>query len=128
MRSPRSSLNETPRNKGAPATSLSSADAITTATHRIVTHVAQPSPTPRTLRQPQFNINLHGYEVDVYWPQARLVLEFDGAATHDTTTAFHEDRRRDRALAAKGIHPIRVTWPDLGAELMREVKEILARR
>jgi hypothetical protein len=35
-----------------------------------------------SLPQPQFNINLHGYEVDVYWPEARLVLEFDGAATH----------------------------------------------
>src|SRR5687768_15569867 len=43
MRSPRSSLNDTPRNSGAPATSLSSADAITTATRPIVTHVAHRS-------------------------------------------------------------------------------------
>ena len=47
MRSPRSSLNETPRNRGAPATSLPSADAITTATGRIVTYVAHASPSPR---------------------------------------------------------------------------------
>jgi very-short-patch-repair endonuclease len=80
------------------------------------------------LPQPQFNVNLHGFEVDVYWPEANLVLEVDGAATHHTTSAFHADRRRDRALVAHGIQPIRVTWPDLGGELMRQVKEILARR
>ena len=41
MRSPRSSLKDTPRNSGVPAMSLSSADAITTAICRtMVTHVA----------------------------------------------------------------------------------------
>jgi very-short-patch-repair endonuclease len=81
-----------------------------------------------SLPQPQFNVNLHGYEADVYWPQASLVLEVDGAATHNTTHAFHEDRRRDRALAAQGIQVIRVTWPDLEVRLVEELREILTRR
>ena len=80
------------------------------------------------LPKPQFNISLGGYELDVYWPEARLALEIDGAETHDTTYAFHSDRRRDRALAAQGIQVNRVTWPDLNADLTRQLREILARR
>ena len=77
---------------------------------------------------PQFNVNVAGYEVDAYWPEARLALEFDGAETHLTRRAFHEDRRRDRALATEGVQTARVTWPDLGPALMREVRAILRRR
>jgi very-short-patch-repair endonuclease len=80
------------------------------------------------LPKPQFNISLGGYELDVYWPEARLALEIDGAETHATTYAFHSDRRRDRALAAQGIQVNRVTWPDLNADLTRQLREILARR
>jgi very-short-patch-repair endonuclease len=80
------------------------------------------------LPQPQFNVQVAGYEVDVYWPDAGFVLEFDGAETHQTVHAFHEDRRRDRALATNGIQVARVTWPDLGPALMAEVRGILRRR
>ncbi len=69
-----------------------------------------------------------GYEVDVYWPEARFALEVDGAATHHTRHAFHADRRRDRALAAEGIQVVRVTWPDLNGGLMEQVEAILRRR
>ena len=81
-----------------------------------------------SLPQPQFNVNLAGYEVDVYWPEARFALEVDGAATHHTRHAFHADRRRDRALAAQGIQVVRVTWPDLNGSLMEQVEAILRRR
>jgi very-short-patch-repair endonuclease len=80
------------------------------------------------LPQPQFNAWIAGHELDVYWPEAKLALEFDGAATHHTRHAFHDDRRRDRALATEGIQTVRVTWPDLGAGLMRQVREILRQR
>ena len=36
------------------------------------------------LPRPQFNVRVAGYEVDFYWPEARLALELDGAATHHT--------------------------------------------
>jgi very-short-patch-repair endonuclease len=84
--------------------------------------------TRHRLGRPQFNVSIHGYEVDAYWPEDNLALEIDGAATHNTTHAFHDDRRRDRALAAAGIQTIRVTWPDLTAELAEQLKEILRRR
>ena len=80
------------------------------------------------LPQPQFNVQISGYEVDVYWPQAKLALEFDGAETHQTRFAFHEDRRRDRALAAEGIQTLRVTWLDLDGALMQQVRKILRQR
>jgi very-short-patch-repair endonuclease len=80
------------------------------------------------LPQPQFNVQIRGYEVDAYWPDADLVLEFDGVETHQTVHAFHADRRRDRALAAEGIQTLRVTWPDLEAPLMKQVQAILRHR
>jgi very-short-patch-repair endonuclease len=63
-------------------------------------------PAPRT------NTWVGSQEVDFYWPEAGLVLEFDGRAVHRTTRAFYEDRRRDRALAARGIHVVRATAKD----------------
>ena len=80
------------------------------------------------LPQPRFNAWVAGYETDVYWPEAKLALEFDGAATHHTRHAFHEDRRRDRVLATHGIQSVRVTWPDVGRGLAEQLKEILRRR
>lgn len=84
--------------------------------------------TEHRLPMPQFNANVAGYEVDVYWPEAKLVLEFDGAETHQTRFAFHNDRRRDRALAAEGIQVARVTWPDLAAPLAEQVRAIMRHR
>jgi very-short-patch-repair endonuclease len=80
------------------------------------------------LPQPQFNAQVNGREVDVYWPEAKLALEFDGAETHQTRFAFHDDRRRDRALAAEGVQTLRVTWPDLDATLAEQVRTILSQR
>jgi very-short-patch-repair endonuclease len=80
------------------------------------------------LPQPQFNVWLETQEVDAYWPQARLVLEVDGAEAHGTTYAFRADRRRDRALARRGIRVVRATWWDLNDGLVEELREILARR
>jgi very-short-patch-repair endonuclease len=82
------------------------------------------------LPRPQVNTWIDEFEVDFHWPESGLVLEFDGGAVHRTTRAFHEDRRRDRALAARGIHVVRATAPDLtsGAALARQLEQILAVR
>jgi very-short-patch-repair endonuclease len=80
---------------------------------------------------PRANFFIGGNEVDFFWPEADLVLEFDGAATHLTRRAFHADRARDRALAVKGIHVVRATWRDLTSHedsLARELSAILAIR
>ncbi len=82
------------------------------------------------LPRPSTCIFVAGHEVDAYWPDARLAIEFDGEVFHRTRRAFHEDRRRDRRLAALGIQVNRVTWPDLhdGASLAAELRAIRAQR
>jgi very-short-patch-repair endonuclease len=80
------------------------------------------------LPKPRVNAWIGSHEVDFHWPEAGLVLEFDGGAVHRTTRAFHEDRRRDRSLAAQGIHVVRATTRDEAAELAKELKAILAIR
>jgi very-short-patch-repair endonuclease len=59
-----------------------------------------------------------------------LIVEIDGTAVHGTTRAFHEDRRRDRALAARGFQVVRMTEHDLddAAGLAAEMRALRARR
>jgi very-short-patch-repair endonuclease len=80
------------------------------------------------LPKPQTNTWVEGHEVDFHWPEAGLVLEFDGGAVHRTTKAFYEDRKRDRALAAQGIHVVRATDRDNPAALAKELEQILSIR
>ena len=82
------------------------------------------------LPRPSTCLSLAGHEVDAYWSDARLAIEFDGESFHRTTQAFHEDRRRDRRLAARGIQVSRVTWPDLQepARLAAELRAIRSKR
>ncbi len=80
------------------------------------------------LPRPRANTWIGKHEVDFYWPEAQLALEFDGGAVHRTTKAFHEDRKRDRALAARGIHVVRATAKDEPPELAEELRIILSVR
>jgi very-short-patch-repair endonuclease len=79
------------------------------------------------LPTPQTNTWLGSEEVDFYWPEQALVLEFDGGV-HRTTRSFYEDRQRDRSLAARGIHVVRATDRDDAARLAQELKAILSVR
>jgi len=82
------------------------------------------------LPAPQTNLWLAGHEVDAYWPDAGVVVEIDGAGTHHTRKAFHEDRARDRRLAGHGIRVARVTWLDFDdeARLAAELRAIRSGR
>jgi very-short-patch-repair endonuclease len=83
------------------------------------------------LPTPQSNVLVCGHEVDFHWQPARLVLELDGGATHDTKRGFREDRRRDRELAVAGIQVLRVTWWDLeedAAGVAETVRRVLLAR
>jgi very-short-patch-repair endonuclease len=68
------------------------------------------------VRQARVNVTIAGYEVDFYWPDARLGVEVDGAAFHGSPLAIERDRRRDARLAAAGIRVMRVTWRQLTRE------------
>jgi very-short-patch-repair endonuclease/predicted transcriptional regulator of viral defense system len=79
------------------------------------------------LPRPRVNTNYAGHEIDFLWPGRAVAVEVDGTHTHLTQRAFHRDRQRDRALAAQGIHVVRVTWRDLESErtLVRDLVAIL---
>ncbi len=49
------------------------------------------------------------FQVDCFWPRARLVGELDGFKAHGTRRAFGSDRRRDRKLGVAGYRVVRIT-------------------
>jgi very-short-patch-repair endonuclease len=70
-------------------------------------------------------------EVDALFARERVIVELDGGATHDTTPAFHADRRRDTAAAAAGFLTLRYTWERVATEPRRvadEIADVLSRR
>ena len=54
------------------------------------------------LPAPRLNARIAGLEVDVSWPQARVVAEADSFSFHRTRAAFEDDRARDATLTAAG--------------------------
>lgn len=68
------------------------------------------------LDEPEVNVSVAGYEVDVVWRTERLVVEIDGRAFHASPAAFERDRLRDAALAAAGYRVVRVTWRQMETE------------
>lgn len=75
------------------------------------------------LREPEANVVVRGYEVDLLWRADRLAVEIDGFAFHSSRTVFEADRQRDAVLAASGFRVVRVTW----AQLSKEPEALLAR-
>ena len=65
------------------------------------------------LPRPRTNVKVRGYEVDMHWPEQRLVVEFDGWAYHSTRAAFERDRLRDAELQLAGERVLRVTHRQL---------------
>jgi hypothetical protein len=56
------------------------------------------------------------FQVDCYWPDARLIGELDDFKSHGTRRGFHRDRRRDRRLLAARYRIIRITEAQLRSE------------
>ena len=52
---------------------------------------------------------VHGYEIDFYWPDLRLVVETDGLTYHRTPAQQAEDIVRDQTHIASGLIPLRFT-------------------
>jgi very-short-patch-repair endonuclease len=61
------------------------------------------------LPQPTCNGFVEGMEVDLLWPELRLIVEVDGYGTHGHGRAFESDRVRDQRLLAAGWRVARVT-------------------
>ena len=65
------------------------------------------------LPQPISNGFVCGYEVDLHWPQHRLIAELDGWLYHGHQRAFETDRERDLVLATHGWRTVRLTAAQL---------------
>jgi very-short-patch-repair endonuclease len=75
------------------------------------------------LPPPVANVRVSGHLVDLFWPQQRLIVEFDGWETHGRRGSFESDRRRDQRLVAAGYRVIRITWH----QLVHESYAVIAR-
>jgi very-short-patch-repair endonuclease len=71
----------------------------------------------------EINARVHGYEVDVHFPDHRLVVELDGWHFHRGPRSFRDDRLRDTVLKDHGLDTVRLTADRLtdpeGARLQR---------
>jgi hypothetical protein len=61
------------------------------------------------LDQPLFNAVVGGYEVDVLFPDERLIVELDTYTYHGMPPDFEADRERDAKLMMLGYRVLRVT-------------------
>ena len=59
--------------------------------------------------EPQRNVIIDGWEIDCYWPVARLAVELDGRPYHVAVRDLERDRIKDAKLLRKGIRTMRVT-------------------
>ena len=55
------------------------------------------------------NTKIHGYEVDVLWPDLNFAIEIDGWDAHSGRTAFERDHLKRATLTAHGITVMPVT-------------------
>jgi very-short-patch-repair endonuclease len=82
------------------------------------------------LPEPETNVRVRTkrrtYEVDCLWRNEGVAVELDGRAAHERTEAFEEDRRRDAALTAIGLRPVRFTWKRVTGEGREVTAELSA--
>jgi very-short-patch-repair endonuclease len=74
------------------------------------------------LPAPRHNLHIAGIEVDLSWPEHRVVAEADSFAFHGTWAAGQRDRDRDARLAAAGYTTHRFT----DAQVDREPELVIA--
>lgn len=80
---------------------------------------------------PQTQVWIGDKRVDFLWPAERLVVETDDRASHDTATAYGDDRIADRVLRAAGYDVLRFIWAEVTGQpgaVARELRAALARR
>ncbi|HTW12877.1 MAG TPA: type IV toxin-antitoxin system AbiEi family antitoxin domain-containing protein [Solirubrobacteraceae bacterium] len=78
---------------------------------------------------PRFNVELHGFTVDAYWPEHNLVVELDGGS-HASLAQMRRDRERDMELRLHGLRVVRYGWDllhersaELRADLMSQIRQ-----
>jgi very-short-patch-repair endonuclease len=57
----------------------------------------------------ELNRRIHGFEVDVLWPELSFAVEIDGYQAHSGRVAFERDRLKIATLKAQGLDVMPVT-------------------
>ena len=78
------------------------------------------------LPRPLLNAEVHGVEVDAYFPTHGLIVEIDPWHTHERRT--RDDKARDRRHAAAGLVTFRIPDDQLTPETAAELRRALASR
>jgi very-short-patch-repair endonuclease len=81
---------------------------------------------PGWTREFEFSLDGVPARVDFYVATARVVIEADGRNWHTRWEDFESDRRRDNALAARGIQVLRFTYEMLTSEPERCLEQAIA--
>jgi hypothetical protein len=55
--------------------------------------------------------------VDRAWPEAMLIVEYDGRRWHTRRSQMNKDHQRDLEASALGWHPLRLTWEQLADDV-----------
>ena len=66
-----------------------------------------------------------GYHGDIVFVDEKIVIEIDGYAFHSDAEDFHNDRKRQNAIALSGYQVLRFSWLDLIEYPGRVLAEIL---
>jgi hypothetical protein len=80
---------------------------------------------------PEFEAAWHGFEVDAFYEDHRLIIELDGYRDHSEPDRFEADRERDALAIELKFDTLRITWKRLKrkpAPLARQLRAILAAR
>jgi very-short-patch-repair endonuclease len=73
--------------------------------------------------EPEVNVKIGGWEVDLLWRDRRLAVELDGYASHSSPRAFARDYRKAAELEQLGLRVLRVSadqvWDEPQATVAR---------
>lgn len=78
------------------------------------------------LPDPVVNGRVGGIEVDLHWPELRLVVEVDGWALHGGRERMNRDRDRDQRLLLAGWRVIRFTRDQLASDPAEYARRLAA--
>ena len=68
------------------------------------------------IERPLVNVRVAGWEVDLFWPRQRVVVELDTWWSHGDHLSFEDDRRKAAALARAGCVVLRFTQEQIEDE------------
>ena len=85
----------------------------------------------RGIPNPEVNVRVGHFEVDLLWREEGLVVETDGYSHHRSRAAFEADRARDARLTVLGLEVLRFTYRQVtgdSARVAATVEAVRARR